>query len=298
MPLRRASAAPCTSILRPASPDHARRARRPPIVLAALSSRPPRGRPVPSLERQFQPPGGPPQLCCRRRRVRSHTKTLRNRYPVNAELFTTRQVVSHSARSVLGFRAPISVELATLDYRRTCNLTSCWAANLSRATWGKMAFSLCGAGGSDVQHRIRWNRGCVRHEFGFFSTTRDPKHECRQAITTAVPTSENGNYVAPDAILRLDAKAAADDFLHDLGGAAVDRLHSRVEICTCDRVFAHVPVTAVELQAAVDQVHLLLGGIPLGHRGLFDGEFLLEVQRDELIDHDPHHRGLSCQFGE
>jgi hypothetical protein len=61
--------------------------------------------------------------------------------PVDAELFTTGQVVSHSARSVLGFRAPISVELATLDYRRTCNLTSCWAANHSRATWGKKAFA-------------------------------------------------------------------------------------------------------------------------------------------------------------
>src|SRR5271168_2710184 len=141
MPPRRASAAPCTSILRPAPPDHVRRARRRPIVLAALSSRPPRGRPVPSLERQFQPPSGPPQLCCGRRRVRSHTKTLRNRYPVDPELFTTRQVVSHSARSVLGFRAPISVELATLDYRRTCTLTSCWAANLSRAMRGKEALS-------------------------------------------------------------------------------------------------------------------------------------------------------------
>src|SRR5271154_6549392 len=203
MPPRRASAAPCTSILRPAPPDHARRARRRPIVLAALSSRPPRGRPVRSLERQFQPPGGPPQLCCGRRRVRSHTKTLRNRYPVDAELFTTGQVVSHSARSVLGFRAPISVELATLDYRCTCNLTSCWAANLSRATWGKTAFStgdqfaaLWGGGGY-VQHRIRLNRGCVRHEFGFFSTTRDPKHECRQAITTAIATSENGTTLLP-----------------------------------------------------------------------------------------------------
>src|ERR1700689_1838554 len=130
MPPRRASAAPCRSILRSAPPDHARRR---PIVLAALSFRPPSGRPVRSLERQFQPPGGPPQLCCGRRRVRSHTKTLRNRYPVDPELFTTGQVVSHSARSVLSFRAPISVELATLDYRRTCNLTSCWAANLSRA---------------------------------------------------------------------------------------------------------------------------------------------------------------------
>src|SRR5271155_2922112 len=280
MPPRRASAAPCTSILRPAPPDHARRARRRPIVLAALSSRPPRGRPVRSLERQFQPPGGPPQLCCRRRRVRSHTKTLRNRYPVNAELFTTRQVVSHSARSVLGFRAPISVELATLDYRRTCNLTSCWAANLSRATWGKMAFSLCGAAAA------MFSIGFVGIAAAFVTSSGSFRRP------------EIGNYVAPDAIPRLDAEAAADDFLHDLGGAAVDRLHPRVEICTCDRVFAHVPVTAVELQAAVDQVHLLLGGIPLGHRGLFDGEFLLEVQRDELIDHDPHHRGLSCQFGE
>src|ERR1700722_11625751 len=130
MPPRRASAAPCRSILRSAPPDHARRR---PIVLAALSFRPPSSRPVRSLERQFQLPGGPPQLCCGRRRVRSHTKTLRNRYPVDAELFTTGLVVSHSARSVLGFNASISIDLVTLAYRRTCTRTSCWTANLSCA---------------------------------------------------------------------------------------------------------------------------------------------------------------------
>src|ERR1700677_4380877 len=122
MPPRRASAVPCRSILRRAPPDHAPRARRRPIVLAALSFRPPSSRPVRSLERQFQPPSGPPQLCCGRRRVRSHRETLRNRYPVDAELFTTGQVVSHSARSVLGFHASISVDLVTLDCRRTFTL--------------------------------------------------------------------------------------------------------------------------------------------------------------------------------
>jgi len=60
----------------------------------------------------------------------------------------------------------------------------------SRAKWGEKAFSTGDqfaapwGGGSNVAHQIRLNRGCVRHEFGFFSTTRDPRRECRQAITT------------------------------------------------------------------------------------------------------------------
>ena len=97
---------------------------------------------------------------------------------------------------------------------------------------------------------------------------------------------------------RSDAQASADDFLHNLGGTAVDGLHTRVEIRARNRVFAHVAVAAVQLEATVDEVDLLLSGVPLGHRGLFDGELLLEVQRDELVDHDPHHGGLGGQFGE
>src|ERR1700754_5313402 len=58
-------------------------------------------------------------------------------------------------------------------------------------------------------------------------------------------------------ITELDPEAAPDDLFHDLGRAAVDGLHPCVEIGTRDRVFAHVAVTAVQLQAPIDQVDLL-----------------------------------------
>ena len=44
---------------------------------------------------------------------------------------------------------------------------------------------------------------------------------------------------------RLDAEAATDDFLHDFGRAAVDRLHPRIEIGPRNWVFAHVAVATV-----------------------------------------------------
>jgi hypothetical protein len=45
--------------------------------------------------------------------------------------------------------------------------------------------------------------------------------------------------------IRLDAEAAADDFLHDFGRAAVDRLHPCIEIRTRNWVFTHVAVATV-----------------------------------------------------
>src|SRR5690606_14640969 len=42
-----------------------------------------------------------------------------------------------------------------------------------------------------------------------------------------------------------------DDLLHDLVGAAEDRLHPRVEVGLRDRVLEHVAVAAVQLHAAV-----------------------------------------------
>src|SRR5271165_2504384 len=95
-----------------------------------------------------------------------------------------------------------------------------------------------------------------------------------------------------------DTQAAADDLLHDLGRPAVDRLHPRVEERPRYAVFAHVAVAAVQLQAAVDQPHLRLGRVPLGHRGLLGVELLVEVQPDEFIDHDPHCGGLGRQLGQ
>src|ERR1700757_2554541 len=97
---------------------------------------------------------------------------------------------------------------------------------------------------------------------------------------------------------RLDAEATANYFLHDFGGAAVDRLHPRIEIGTGNGVFAHVAIAPVQLQAAIDQVHLLLGRIPLRHRSLLGSQLLVEVQADELVDHDAHRSGLGRQLGQ
>src|SRR6202171_4425206 len=88
----------------------------------------------------------------------------------------------------------------------------------------------------------------------------------------------------------LNTEASTDDLLHDLGCAAVDRLHPRIEVGPRDRVLAHVAVAAMHLQATVDEADLCLAGVPLGNRGLLRGELLVEMQPDELVDHDPYRR--------
>ena len=53
----------------------------------------------------------------------------------------------------------------------------------------------------------------------------------------------------------------------------------------------------MQLHATVDQTNLGLSGPPFGHRGLFGGEFVLEVQFNEFVHHDAHRSGFSRQFG-
>src|SRR5690625_259044 len=47
----------------------------------------------------------------------------------------------------------------------------------------------------------------------------------------------------------LQTHRATDDLLHDLGGAAIDRLNTRVHVRLRDRVLRHVSVSPVQLQA-------------------------------------------------
>lgn len=54
----------------------------------------------------------------------------------------------------------------------------------------------------------------------------------------------------------------------------------------------------MQLQAAVDQLDLLVGGPVLGHRGLLDGELLLVEQLDAPVDEDPGQLGLGGELGE
>src|SRR5262244_1448412 len=77
---------------------------------------------------------------------------------------------------------------------------------------------------------------------------------------------------------------AANQFLHDFVGAAVDLLHARVGVEARDRVLPHVAVAAEELQALVYELALQVGGPVLGHRGGGDVELALEMARHAVID--------------
>src|SRR5688500_15793744 len=81
-----------------------------------------------------------------------------------------------------------------------------------------------------------------------------------------------------------EAERATDDLLHDLGRPAVDGLHAAVEEGLRDRVLEHVAVAAVQLQAPVDDALLQLGGPPLGHGGVLDGEPPRVVLEDRLLE--------------
>src|SRR4029078_11475316 len=71
---------------------------------------------------------------------------------------------------------------------------------------------------------------------------------------------------------------------HDLVGAAVDLLHARVGVEARDRVFPHVAVAAVELQALVHDLALKVGGPVLGHGGGRDIELALQMTCDAVVD--------------
>src|SRR5687768_18467897 len=81
-----------------------------------------------------------------------------------------------------------------------------------------------------------------------------------------------------------EAEGATDDLLHDLGRPAVDGLHAAVEEGLRDRVLEHVAVAAVQLQAPVDDALLQLGGPPLGHGGVLDGEPPRVVLEDRPLE--------------
>jgi hypothetical protein len=53
------------------------------------------------------------------------------------------------------------------------------------------------------------------------------------------------------ALRELEPQAPADDLLHDLGGPSEDCLNSRVQVRARDRIFEHVAVTPVQLNAPV-----------------------------------------------
>ncbi len=85
----------------------------------------------------------------------------------------------------------------------------------------------------------------------------------------------------------LETEAAADDLFHDLVGAAVDLLHPGVAPCSGNRVLLHVAVATVELEAAISDAVLEIGGPPLGCSCIFGSELASKVRLDLTIDEDP-----------
>src|SRR4051812_4408732 len=95
-----------------------------------------------------------------------------------------------------------------------------------------------------------------------------------------------------------EAERPADDLLHDLGRAAVDGLDAGVQEGPRDGVLEHVAVAAVQLQAAVDDLLLQLGGPPLGHGGVLGGEPPGVVLQDRLLQVGLGDRHLGVHLGE
>src|SRR5690625_2284422 len=55
------------------------------------------------------------------------------------------------------------------------------------------------------------------------------------------------------------SQGSSDDFLHDLVGPTIDALYARIPPAPSDLVLVHVPVAAMELQAAVQHTPLQFG---------------------------------------
>src|ERR1044071_2730035 len=94
------------------------------------------------------------------------------------------------------------------------------------------------------------------------------------------------------------SERAADQLFHDLVGAAVNLLDAAVGIEPRDRVFPHVAVAAVELQALVDALALQVGGPVLGHGGGGDVELALEMPGDAVVDEDAGDMRLGFELGQ
>ena len=69
-------------------------------------------------------------------------------------------------------------------------------------------------------------------------------------FATEPPTGQGAN-LAVSVLASVDVQRSCDHFFHDLIGAAVDLLHTGVGVEFADRVFGHVAVAAVQLQAFV-----------------------------------------------
>src|SRR5207247_7453277 len=93
-------------------------------------------------------------------------------------------------------------------------------------------------------------------------------------------------------------EAAADDFFHDLGGAAEDGLHAAVGPGPAHGVLAHVAVAAVQLDAPVGDPVAQLGVPPLDHGGLVVAQPPGAVLGDGAVGELARHRDLGRHLGQ
>ena len=89
-----------------------------------------------------------------------------------------------------------------------------------------------------------------------------------------------------------------DQQLHDLVGAAVDFLDPRIHEHPRDRIFLHIAVAAVELQALVRRLHLLLRAPPLRHRRGHGIEFAGNELLDAPVDENARDHGFGLALGQ
>src|SRR5216683_6521513 len=90
----------------------------------------------------------------------------------------------------------------------------------------------------------------------------------------------------------------ADDFFHDLVGAAINPLRPGIDESPADRIVAHVAIAAMELQAFVDDLALQIGGPVFGHRRGFDVQFFVQRQTNTAIDKDTRNLRFRSEFCE
>src|SRR5215472_9410886 len=113
-----------------------------------------------------------------------------------------------------------------------------------------------------------------------------PRHSPRRAVARISAGEVMSWGVWPFRVTLHPSQRAGDQQLHDLVGAAIDLLHASVDKHAGDRELAHIAVAAVQLQAIVDGLDLLLAAPPLGHRRGYGVELALDVAADAPVDED------------
>jgi hypothetical protein len=114
-----------------------------------------------------------------------------------------------------------------------------------------------------------------------------------------MPSNEEDRTAGDPGLVRaVSSIRPADDFFHDLVGAAINPLRAGVDEGPADRVIAHVAIAAMKLQAFVDDLALQVRGPVFGHRRRLDVQFRLQRQSDATIDKDAGDLGFRSKLSQ